>query len=91
MGVGGQRYAPVALPPRKTRCPLYMNKGPLKHGFRLTVSWRLQKMFRVCTVSSHAGKEGDRLLGPLPPRLTGTVYHDLLGNFLPDLLQDVDL
>ena len=47
-------------------------------------------MFRVFTVSSHAGMEGDRLLGPLPPRLTGTVYHDFLGNFLPDLLQDVD-
>jgi hypothetical protein len=81
-GVGGEDHAPVALPPRKTRYPLYMNKGPLKHGFRITASWRLQKLFRVCTVSSPAGMEGDRLLGPLPPRLTGTVYHDFLGNFL---------
>jgi hypothetical protein len=23
MGVGGQRHAPAALPPRKTRCPLF--------------------------------------------------------------------
>ncbi|GFG40851.1 hypothetical protein Cfor_05350 [Coptotermes formosanus] len=36
---------------------------------------------------------GDRLLGPycLPPRLNGAVYHDFLRNFLPELLQDVDL
>jgi hypothetical protein len=30
MGLGGQRHAPLALPPRKTRYPLYMNKDPLK-------------------------------------------------------------
>ena len=26
-GVGGQRHAPVALPPVKTRCPLYRGLG----------------------------------------------------------------
>jgi len=36
---------------------------------------------------------GDRLLGPyfLPPRLTGTVYHDIPRSVLPELLQGVDL
>ena len=27
MGVGGQRLAPAALPPEKTRYPLYMRLG----------------------------------------------------------------
>jgi hypothetical protein len=27
MGVGGQRHAPAALPPEKTRCPLYRRLG----------------------------------------------------------------
>ena len=27
MGVGGQRHAPAALPPRKTRYPLYRRLG----------------------------------------------------------------
>jgi hypothetical protein len=27
MGVGGQRYAPAALPPGKTRYPLYRRMG----------------------------------------------------------------
>jgi hypothetical protein len=80
MGVDGQSHTPVALTPRKTRYPLSMNKGRLKHGFRLTACWLLKKMFRGCTVSSHAGMERDRLLGPLP--LTRSVYHDFLGNFL---------
>ena len=26
-GVGGQRHAPAALPPGKTRCPLYRRTG----------------------------------------------------------------
>jgi hypothetical protein len=30
MGVGGQRYAPAALPPGKTRYPLYRRLGGLQ-------------------------------------------------------------
>jgi len=50
-------------------------------------------MYKVSTLSFHAGVLGDRLLGPyvLPPRLTGDVYHDCLWNFRLEPLQDVDL
>jgi hypothetical protein len=50
-------------------------------------------MFEAFTLSFRTGIAGDRLLGPyfLPPRLTGAVYHDLLRNVRPELLQDVDL
>ena len=30
MGVGGQRHAPVAVPPSKTRYPLYRRLGGLQ-------------------------------------------------------------
>jgi len=47
----------------------------------------------VPTLSVLAGIAGDRFPGQslLPLRLTGAVYHHILLNFLPELLQDVDL
>jgi hypothetical protein len=50
-------------------------------------------MFKVSTLSFHAGIAGNRLLGTyfLPPCLTGAVYHNFLQNVLPELLQDVVL
>jgi len=50
-------------------------------------------MLKITTLNFHAGIAGDRLLGPyfLPPRLTGTVYHDIPRSVLPELLQGVDL
>ena len=39
MGVGGQRHAPTALPPGKTRYPLYRRMGGLK-----SLSRRVRKM-----------------------------------------------
>jgi hypothetical protein len=47
----------------------------------------------VYTLSFHAGTAGDRLKGTyfLPVYLTGAVYLDFLRNFLPELLQDVDM
>jgi hypothetical protein len=50
-------------------------------------------MFIVSPLSFHAGTAGDRLVGPycLPTRLTGALCHDFLRNFLPELMQDVDL
>jgi hypothetical protein len=50
-------------------------------------------MFKLSTLSFNASIAGDRILGTyfLPPRLTGTVYHEFLQNALPDLLQDADL
>ena len=50
-------------------------------------------MLKVSSLSFHAGTAVDRLLGPhsLPPRLTVALYHDFLQNFLPELLQYVDL
>jgi hypothetical protein len=67
--------------------------GLLKHVFRFTFSWRLKSIFQASMLICHAGSAGDRLLGPcfIPPRLTGAVYHHFLLNFLPELLQDVDL
>ena len=48
-------------------------------------------MLEVCTLCFHAGIAGHRLLRPyfLLPRLT--VYHSILRNVPPELLQDVDL
>jgi hypothetical protein len=49
-------------------------------------------MFKVSTLSFHAGMAGDRLLGLcLLPRLTGALYHDFVRNFLPELSKNVDL
>ena len=70
-----------------------MNKGLLKHGFRVTASWQPRKMLKACTFSFHAGIAGDRLLEPyfLPPHLAGAVYNDFLRIALPELLQNVHL
>ena len=50
--------------------------GLLTHGFRVTPSWRLKKIFKVSALRSHAGIAGGRLEGPciLLPRRTGAVY-----------------
>jgi hypothetical protein len=70
-----------------------MNTGLPTHGFRVTDPCCSKKNLKVTNLSLHAGTAGDRLLGScfLPPRLTGAVYHDFLRNFIPELLQDVDL
>lgn len=70
-----------------------MNMGLLKHGSTLIASWWLKKVCRVSILIFHAGIAGDRLQGHyiLPLDLTGAVYHDLLWNVLPELMEDVDL
>jgi len=47
----------------------------------------------VSTLGFRAGTAEDRLMGSpfLPPHLTGAFCHDFLRNFLPELLEDVDL
>jgi hypothetical protein len=64
---------------------------PVIYGFRITDSSRLKMI--VYTLSFHACTAGDRLKGTsfLPVYLTGAVYRDFLRNFLPELLQDVDM
>jgi hypothetical protein len=58
----------------------FMNMGLLKCSFRVTVCWRLKKIFKVSTSSFHAGIAGDTLLWSyiLPPCLTGVIYRDFL-------------
>jgi hypothetical protein len=53
----------------------------------------IKKTVKGSALSFHANNADDRFLGPyfLSPRLTADVYHDFLQNFLPELLQDVDL
>jgi hypothetical protein len=70
-----------------------MKLGVLKHGSRVAASRRFNKVFKVPALSFHAGIERDTLLRLhfFPPRLIWAVYHDLLRNDLPELLQDVDL
>jgi len=52
----------------------------------------LKKLFKVFTLSSHAGMAGERLLGLcLLPRLTGALYHDFIQNVFPELFENVDL
>jgi hypothetical protein len=41
-----------------------MNIGLLKHDFRLTASWKVNKMLRVSILSFHSVIAGDRVLGP---------------------------
>ena len=70
----------------------YMNTGLLKHGFRVPASWGLKKMFKVSTLSFHAGMAGGRLVGLcLLPCLTAALYHDFVWNFRPELFENVDL
>jgi hypothetical protein len=70
-----------------------VNIGLLKHAFRVTAFRRIKKMLYVSTLSFRAGIAGDRLLGPyfLSPRPSEAVYHDFLGNVLPELLQCVHM
>jgi hypothetical protein len=70
-----------------------MNISLPKHDFRIAVSWRLKKIFKLPALKFHAGPAGNKILCLyfLPPRLNGAVCHDFLRNFLRELLQDVDL
>jgi hypothetical protein len=40
-----------------------LNTGLLKHGFQVTASWQVKKMFKVSTLSFCVGIAADRLLG----------------------------
>jgi hypothetical protein len=42
----------------------YRNTSFLKHGFRVTACWWLQKMLKVSTLSFHAANAGGRFLEP---------------------------
>jgi hypothetical protein len=70
-----------------------MKMGFLKHGSGVAASCRFNKVLKVPALSFYAGLERDRLLRLhfFPPHLISAVYHDLLRNDLPELLQDVDL
>lgn len=52
-----------------------------------------EKMFKVSTLSFHAGIAGDRIVETyfVSPDLTGVVYHSFLWNVLPQLLQNMNL
>jgi hypothetical protein len=58
MGVGGQRHAPAALPPRKTRYPLYRRLGGAQG-----LSGRVRKI-------SHTSEFDPRTFQPVASRYT---------------------
>jgi len=66
MGVGGQRYAPAALPPRKTRYPLY--RGLLRPQFRSGLVRKISPPpgFDHRTVQPVASRYGDCTPPPFP-------------------------
>jgi hypothetical protein len=68
-GVGGQRHAPAALPPGKTRCPFYRRLGGPQHR-----SGRVRKIspppgFDPQTVQSVASRSTDCAI-PAPALMT---------------------
>ena len=52
-------------PNRNVTKKYYTNTSLLQHGFRVPASWGLKKIFKVSTLSFHAGMAGERLLGLL--------------------------
>ena len=75
MGLGGQRHAPAALPPGKTRYPLYRWLGGPQGR-----SGRVQKIspppwFNPRTVHPIASSYTDCAI-PAPWRMTGTLHKD---------------
>jgi hypothetical protein len=90
-GGGWSKPRPGRFTPEKDTVPIVYEQRPSEawlptYGL-LTITEHVQGMH--CEFPCRHGR--DRLRGPFPPRLTRTVSHDFLGNFLPDLLQDVDL
>ena len=66
MGVGGQRHAPAALPPGKTRYPLYRKEAgwaprtvwtgaekPLPPGFYLRTVQSVASRYTDCGIPTH--------------------------------------
>jgi hypothetical protein len=53
----------------------------------------IEKLFKVSTLSYHAGIAGERIVGTyfVSPDLTVAVYHSFVWNVLPQLLQNVNL
>jgi hypothetical protein len=76
-----------------TRKKYYMSTSLLKHDIRFTPPWRLNNMLQVSTFEFSCRHCRNSTLGrySLQLRGNGVIYHDLLRNVLPELLQDVDL
>ena len=56
MGVGGQHHAPAALPPRKTRYPLYSRLVPESYWLQLHDAWPQKKMSKSLITYSNSIK-----------------------------------
>ena len=82
-GVGGQRHAPAALPPGKTRYPLYRRLGG-PHG-RPGVVWKILSPTWIRSPDRPA--RTDCPTGPLPP-VSGSIPPLLLYIFMECTRQD---
>ena len=67
MGVGGQRYTPAALPPGKTRYPLYRKLGGPQSQYGLVRKIWPPPGFAPRTAQPVASRYTDWAIPPLPP------------------------
>jgi hypothetical protein len=76
--VGGQHHAPAALPPGKTRYPLYRRLGGPQHRCVRVRKISPQSRFDPRTVQPVVSRYNDRATRPTIRNSTGMKYRDIL-------------